>query len=417
MKNSKLNIKLINGRTIKVSRTQGIATMLVAAAVGVFVVVRSLAATVPASFEVERGTVSAPAAVASETGASGSSAVRFGSAAPTPAPTPAPATAGIWMSRAEIMALPTSGAAWDKVRAAAYGSPGTVNLGDLNSTHDTNVLAMALVSTRLNDTALRDKTINELMTLPNSGFDRVLELSRNIQSYVFAADIIDLKSVSPAKDAQFRSFISSMLTKSLQGHSVPGGQSGSIAQTARDSANNWGNHARAAMAAITIYLGDTNQMALVAKYHKGWLGDRAAYSGLTFSGTTWHFDPNSKVGVNPKGASRNGYNMDGIQPEDLRRGSPDFTTNPASTGYVWEGLQGSTVASVILSRAGLVPINAVDNAILRAYTWAYTTYKTPAVSDDTWMPWVANKLFGGNFPTQAANPGKNMGWTDWTHAR
>lgn len=384
--------------------------LAVFALVGVAVIWATMAATPTASLEPEQSSRSAKATLINDTTASGGVAVAFTNP-------PAASSTGIWMSKAEIMALPTSGAAWDRVRAAAYGSPGTVNLGDLTSNHDTNVLAMALVSVRLNDTTLRDKAITELGTLPNSSYSRVLELSRNIQSYVIAADILDLKTVSPAKDAQFRSFIQASLVKPLQGHSEPSGETGSIHQTARDSANNWGGHARAAMATIAVYLNDPTLKANVAKYHKGWLGDRAAYSGLTFSDTTWHFDPTNKVGVNPKGATRNGYNMDGIQPEDLRRGSFDFTTSPAATGYVWEGLQGPSVTAVVLDRAGLVPRASVDNAILRAINWAYVTYKTPAVADDNWIPWVANKLYGGNFPTNpVTSPGKNMAWTDWTHA-
>jgi hypothetical protein len=40
-----------------------------------------------------------------------------------------------------------------------------------------------------------------------------------------------------------------------------------------------------------------------------------------------------------------------------------------------------------------------------------------AKGDDTWVPWFVNYAYGTNFPTSAANIGKNMGWTDWMYGR
>jgi hypothetical protein len=39
-----------------------------------------------------------------------------------------------------------------------------------------------------------------------------------------------------------------------------------------------------------------------------------------------------------------------------------------------------------------------------------------ASGDDTWVPWVINRIYGTSFQTDPANIGKCMAWTDWTHA-
>src|SRR3989338_2163712 len=55
----------------------------------------------------------------------------YQSTAPTATPTlgsPPPAGNGMWISKAELAALPTSGTAWDQMRSTAYGSWGTPDL-------------------------------------------------------------------------------------------------------------------------------------------------------------------------------------------------------------------------------------------------------------------------------------------------
>ncbi|OGC02362.1 hypothetical protein A2V82_12400, partial [candidate division KSB1 bacterium RBG_16_48_16] len=79
--------------------------------------------------------------------------------------------------------------------------------------------------------------------------------------------------------------------------------------------------------------------------------------------------------------------IDGVIPDDMRRGG-SFQFPPASTGYPWEGLQGVVAQAEILSRAGY----------------------------DTWNSWLIDYHYGTNFHSSgASSPGKNMGWTDWTH--
>ena len=115
----------------------------------------------------------------------------------TPTPTPSGTTSGLWLSQAEIMALPTSGAAWDNVKAKALGTWGTANLKDLNSQHDVYTLAGALYSARTGDTTIRTKTVNAIMSAIGTEVGgRTLEPSRNLVSYIIAADIINLMTLS-----------------------------------------------------------------------------------------------------------------------------------------------------------------------------------------------------------------------------
>jgi hypothetical protein len=331
---------------------------------------------------------------------------------PTPTNPPISQQKGIWISSEELAKLPTSGAAWDKLQSTANGSWGSACLYDLNCPHDTNTLAGALVAARLNDSAMRNKTIGGITSAMNAThFDRVLELSRGLQSYIIAADIIGYRT--PA----FESWVRSMITKPLQGHS--GGKN--IYETAQFSSNNWGGHSRASLAAAAIYLSDSDYTQKVVAAHKAFIGI-APSSSMVYTGTTWHASSN-KAGENRKGAVISGKNVSGVLPEDWRRGT-DFQWPPTVSGYMWEGMQGYVATAVILHRAGLIPFSAGDNAVVRALDMVYGTgeaaanspvFKNPAESDDTWIPWTVNYYGNANFPTTAASPGKGIGWTDWMY--
>jgi hypothetical protein len=83
--------------------------------------------------------------------------------------------------------------------------------------------------------------------------------------------------------------------------------------------NNWGTHAGASRVATDLYLGDKADLAKAAQVFKGWLGDRSAYAGFTYGDLAWQADPSKPVGINPKGATRNGHLIDGVLPDDQRR--------------------------------------------------------------------------------------------------
>ena len=140
-----------------------------------------------------RGAVTALVAVVAAVGISACEPV------PT-VPTPPSASDAIWISQGELAQLPTSGTAWNNVVKEANSNWGSPSLSDNNATHDTSTLAGALVAARTGDSALTAKTRSAIMSVTKvTSYARVLEMSRNITSYVIAADIIGLPQ---ADDAQ-----------------------------------------------------------------------------------------------------------------------------------------------------------------------------------------------------------------------
>lgn len=331
--------------------------------------------------------------------------------APTAPPhTPPPGTSGgIWISAAELARLPVSGGAWSRLKSAADGDLGTPNISDQNSQHDTNTLAAALVYARTGDSRYRSKAAEAIRAaIGTERGGRTLALGRNLVSYVIAADLIDLQRYDAGIDQQFRSWLAAVRNETLDGKT--------LISTHEVRPNNWGTHAGASRVAADRYLGDTADLARAAQVFKGWLGDRAAYAGFTYGQLEWQADASKPVGINPKGATKNGRTVDGVLPDDQRRAG-GFTWPPQKENYVWEGLQGALVQAELLHRAGYDAWGWSDKALLRAVTWETIIAKFPAQSDDTWQIWLVNHAYGTTFPTSAANNGKNMGFTDWLYGR
>ena len=315
-----------------------------------------------------------------------------------------PPEKGIWLSREEISALPVSGSGWNNVKNAADHSIGTPDLSNQDDPTNVHVLAKALVYVRLGDEKYRNEVIDACMAAINTeNGGRTLALARELAAYVIAADLVGL----PAdKDQIFRSWLQEILTETLDGRT--------LVSTHEQRPNNWGTHSGASRAAVAVYLGDTAELARTAQVFKGYLGDRNSYTGFEYGDLSWQADPSKPVGINPKGATKNGYSIDGVIPDDMRRGG-SFQFPPASTGYPWEGLQGVVAQAEILSRAGYDTWNWQDKAILRAVQFLYSI-GWEAEGDDTWTPWLIDYHYGTNFHSSgASSPGKNMGWTDWTH--
>jgi len=320
----------------------------------------------------------------------------------------------IWISPEEIAALPTSGAAWSSVLSAANSSWGSADLSDNNSKHDVLTLAGALVAVRNADNAMRDKTIAGLVSAMASKFARALELSRGLQTYIIAADIIGYR------DAAFLTWVEKATTANVQGHSGGDGVIG----TAEQSANNWGGHARASLAAAAVYTGRADWIAMIIIAHRAFIGAYAPGNKMKYTSTDWHAGT-PQAGINRPDAKRGAFTLSGVLAEDWRRAA-SYKWLPSPSGYMWEGMQGLVVCAVILHRAGWVAFNESDNAIVRAMDILYGTgaaagnspaFKNPAASDDTWITWLVNAYAGTSYPTTAATSGKNMGYTDWTHAK
>jgi hypothetical protein len=103
--------------------------------------------------------------------------------------------------------------------------------------------------------------------------------------------------------------------------------------------------------------------------------------------------------------------------DDQRRGG-GFRWPPPHENYVYEALQGALVQAVILDRAGYPAFDWENRALLRAFRWLHDEARYPAVGDDTWQIYLVNRYYNAHLPAPVpTRPGKNMGWTDWTHQR
>ena len=329
----------------------------------------------------------------------------------TISPPPPVAGKGIWISKEEIAQLPMSGTAWTALKKAADSPAGTPLLSNQDQDNNVLVLAKALVYARTGQEKYRTEVRSQCMAAINTELGgRTLALGRELAAYVIAADLVGLSS---DEDQTFRAWLRRCLTETLSGNT--------LVSTHERRPNNWGTHAGASRAAVAAYLGDKAMLDRTAQVFKGWLGDRSAYAGFSWGDLAWQSDPAHPVGVNPVGATKQGESIDGVLPDDMRRGGT-FQFPPLHTGYVWEALQGATVEAEILYRQGYDTWSWGDRALLRSVKFLYELNRRYsgwwAESDDRWNVWVVNHAYGTKFPTSSpASAGKNMGWTDWTHAR
>jgi hypothetical protein len=349
---------------------------------------------------------------------------------PTPLPPPLqtlpPVSGGIWVSPEELAVLPMFGSAWNKLKEAADGDIGEANMAGYTANHDVNTLAVALVYARTGEAGHRQKAAEAIRSAigtehtgrrkgPNSPQGALaVTIARNLVSYVIAADLIELGDYDAQLDAEFRSWIDGLQYEEWEDHS--------LVYNCEVRANNHGAMAGASRAAVAVYLEDQADLERTAQVFKGLLGDRDIYTGFDFpKDLSWQVDPFRPVAINPFGATKEGYLIDGALPEEMRRGGP-FQFPPSPTGYPWESLQGIVVEAMILYRQGYDAWNWEDQAILRAVQFLYDLHiQYPedewwAKGDDKWIPWLVNYVYRTNFPTRSARSGKNMGWTDWTHA-
>jgi hypothetical protein len=310
---------------------------------------------------------------------------------------------GIWVSADEIARLPTEGPAWDRLAEYALADWGDPALADQNSNHDVHTLAGALYAARLEDPVMTDRVVDALTSVEGTWSYEILALSRNLLSYVIAADVIGYRSPT------FASWLEDNLDR--RGHSRAGIDT--LFESALRDPSNHGAHARASVVAVALYLGDDDTVGIVAARFRNWLGRPGG--DFEWRELDWQADPQRPRGINSPGSRIGDVNVDGVLPEEERR-SGGFTDPPPQERYVWEALQGTIATAQLLDRAGFDTWEWEDRAILRAFVWLYDENRYPAEGDDRWIPWVVNARYGDRFPVETpTRPGKNVGFTDWTH--
>ncbi|MEP6953678.1 MAG: alginate lyase family protein [Solirubrobacteraceae bacterium] len=344
-------------------------------------------------------------------------AAAFAIAAQAP-PAAARMQPGIWLTRAEISRLPVRGPAWGHLKDAADAPAGRAHLADQNADNDVHVLAAALVYARTGEQRYRREVATGVLdAIGTERGGRTLALARGLVAYVVAADLIDLRHYDPGKDARFRTWLAAVRTERLTPSDNP-----TLVATHELRPNNWGTHAGASRIAADVYLGDTRDLARAAAVFKGWLGDRRAYHGFRFGARSWQANPSAPVGVDPPGAMRDGLSIDGALPDDMRRGC-GLRFPPCPTLYAWEAMQGAVVQAELLSRQGYDAWEWGHQALRRGGVFLFDLYRRygarewGAPEGHGWIPWLLNARYGTQLPTsESAQPGKGMGFTDWTAA-
>jgi hypothetical protein len=295
--------------------------------------------------------------------------------------------------------------------------------------------------------AYRTKTANYLQTLINGGYPKAETASvtgwmRQIIPYVLAGDIIDLPSYNFTLYQNWSDYIDQLRFE------IGPTNSGfnSIFSAAEDRSNNHGVIGRAAMTAISIYIGDQDMIDHQVLLFRKWLGEPTLEFnkwgtstphdfGWNASGDTWQLTQppsnNTRVGVNPEG-TRNGHQFGGIQPEDQRRNSPanynpsDFP-NQDIEEYVEGALANMAVQAELLRRAGYDAHLYSDSAVKRAadrlyhFTTAYSKgYDYLSQKHQAGAP-VINYLYDLNYPegytgTHTGSAAHAVGFTHYTHS-
>ncbi len=313
-------------------------------------------------------------------------------------------TRNLWIDQSTLMALPTSGAAWDRLAGDATGSWGSADVSDQNSDHDVLTFAGALYAVRQNDPGMRSRVVSAIESaIGTEQGGRTLALGRNLTGYVLAADLVGYDS------ARFRNWLTAVRSASLDGRS--------LIDTNAERPNNWGTHAGAARIAADLFLGDSSDLDRTAKIFYGLLGDRSAYAGFNFGDSDWQANPSAPVPINPAGATRDGVVVDGALVDDIRRCGCSVSSPAPRENYQWEAMQGIATQATLLYAAGYDDVwTRSDSAIGRAVRFLYEQADFPAEGDDAFVLFLLDAGLGTNYAGgEKASMGKSIAYTDFTH--
>ncbi len=315
---------------------------------------------------------------------------------------------GIWITRSRIHDLPQSAPAWERVKKAAMAPVTTPDLSEQHSQANVKILAKALTFVKTGEKKYKEDVVSACMLIRGSQRGaRALALGKQLLSYVVAADLVGLPE---DKKTEFKRWLRDCLSYQFSSGKT-------LRSTHKSRPNNWGTLAGASRLAAAVYLEDLEEVKRCAEVFKGWLGDRELYAGFRYKDRAWQAQPRKPVGINPKGAEKQGHSIDGVLPDDQRRAGP-FRWPPPKENYAYTALQGAVAQAVILNRCGYNVWEWEDKALLRAFQWLYNVADYPAEGNDMWMPFIINQAYNASFAVNTPEkPGKNVAWTDWTHAK
>jgi len=339
--------------------------------------------------------------------------MRGGQASPTDTSAPSDVI-GIWTSPAELARVPMSGDAWTEVLVAASEASGNqASVSDQDSNNNVQTLAAAIVHARAGTKTSKDKVVVACSKLASEGkpAGNTLAWARETGAYVMAADLVGYRT------PEFEVWCRNMADIYV------GTDGRTLRQMFEERPNNWGAMAFGSLSAIYRYLRDTANLTAIRDYWvqlvEGPKPKLAVYGGPERD-LSWHADESNPRLINPRDSVKRGINIDGILPDDMRRGGP-LRDPPGFTGYPWEAMQGFVTAARVLDRAGMPIWTVGDQALYRA---AYALQvrlgggwdtSWMASGDDVWMLAFLNKVYNTTWSSPATTSrtwgaGKIAGW-------
>lgn len=339
---------------------------------------------------------------------------------PTPSPTIPPPPPGLsgpgfWISSAELASLRAHGSAWRTVLAVAEGELGSADVADQDSRHDVKTLACALAAAKTGRADLRAKALDALSSaVGTEAGARWLAIGRNLGAYVIAADVLDVRS-GPVHD-----WLSGFLTRRLRNNNDPDVQQ-TLHQAAWNSGSNGSAQEGFVQAALAAYLGSARELDWGWRGFRRYCGDRTVAWHMTSNSDVWQAIPSDPVGIQDKGAVKDGCRLDGAISNDMSRGGDDICS-PGYTQYPWVGVEGVVPAALVFARAGYPAWEIVDDAIRRAFDYLWLLRQTSGNVD--WFDgdrsnecvFLVNRAYATTFPCSLpVGEGRTFGFSDWTH--
>jgi hypothetical protein len=322
---------------------------------------------------------------------------------------------GLWTSVEELADKPMSGPAWQRVKNDADKAKSEdANVSDQNSNNNVEILAAGIVYARTGIQSYKDKVLFAIEKLilegqPPKPSGDVLAWSRETGAYALAADLVDYRTV------EFEIWLRNMVE-------VWGGAGNeTMLAMFKRRPNNHGTQAFGSLVAVYAYLQDSLRLKEIRDY---WIqGVTGPNPGYTYGGPdndfSWHVDQGNYRLINPKGAIKEGLDIDGLMPDDIRRnGSFSNPPPPPATPYHWEGLQGIIMAAYIFERIGIPIWDVGDSAIYRSFhilevRWENMFGGWAAEGDDEWMLPFVDAAYNTQFSKDQSrlwDHGKNAGW-------
>lgn len=381
--------------------------------------------------------------------------------------TAAAGTKNIWITQAEVNALPASGTPYGRVYTAANAAWPAFTIADQDAGFSGSYLyAGALMWMRKGDSIMRAKVRDGIMSaLANCPIDGTPESVANNYAYsparfilglVISADMIDLGSYDPTSNATFVNWLTKVRTAQLRTPQT--GEGFWINQMHETNASTTIANGTARLAA-SLYIGDAADVDNCYRLFKAYT-DQSYYRGrsVQFVGPSsvgdyyywcfpnicptsiWRYRPTwvctdtsswtiiSPLCVKTEEADGDTATIDGAVVNQVSRrngsggGRYEFTWPPDATGcmYSWVQIAAYTQQAELLYRAGYPAYEDNGKGLMRMLnfmTRAGGTCATPEYPEQYWIGWLANKRYGSNFfPTIACTGhAHNCYWTDWTH--